>query len=265
MDLDQFRLKFPERREHVAGLTWGVIETAPPPGAPVLAMLPGTLGTAQIFWNQIAALADDVRIISVTYPIVDDLVRLAEGLAQLFDALGIERGSVLGSSLGGYLAQKFAALYPERVDQIFIGNSLCDPYIANPNRPPAQELRALPPEKHREIVLGSVAGWREPEPIFTELKRILVESGSELISAEALKARVLAVAGGGEIPELEIPDERIVIIDCEDDPLLAAPARDDVVRRYPGAELLRLPVGGHYPYITRPEAYTALIRRRLQV
>lgn len=263
MDLAEFRRRFPERRETAAGQTWGVIETKAPAGAPTLVMLPGTLGTAPIFWNQIAALGERLRIVSVTYPPLDEIAPLADALRDLFDHLKIERASVLGSSLGGYLTQWFAARHPERVEQIFIGNSLSDPKIVNPARKSAAELRALPGETHQGIVLGSVETWSEPEPVFGFMKDVLRESGQNFISAEALKARVLVVAGGGEVPQVGLPAERVTIIDCEDDPLIPAVGRDDVVRRYPGATLLRLPVGGHYPYITRADAYNAVIAKRL--
>ena len=263
MELEEFRRLYPERRETVAGRSWGLIETNGGPGAPVLIMLPGTLGTAQIFWNQIAALGDRIRIVSVTYPPIDKVEELADALADLLDSLGIERASVLGSSLGGYLAQWFAVRHPDRVEQIFIGNSLSDPKIVNPSRKSAAELRQLPGEAHQAIVLGSVETWSEPEPVFAAMKEVLRESGRKFISAEALKARVLAVAGGGEVPVVPLSPDKVTVIDCDDDPLISAAGREDVVRRYPGAELLRLPVGGHYPYITRPAAYNALIERRL--
>ncbi len=60
------------KRYKVAGLTWGIIETHPKKpttptkkDAPALLFLPGTLGTAEIFGNQIEALADRVRVVSV--------------------------------------------------------------------------------------------------------------------------------------------------------------------------------------------------------
>jgi pimeloyl-ACP methyl ester carboxylesterase len=253
---------YPERTETVGAESWGVIDTAGSPGAPVLVMLPGTLGTASIFFHQIAALGERIRILSLTYPIIDDVVRLSESLGHLLDKRGVERTSLLGSSLGGYLAQHFAARSANRVDRLFIGNSLCDPR-ATPSRRPAEELRQLPAERHRQAILDSVAGWSEPEPVFTALKSLLRDSGTRLLSAEALKARVLVIAGGGVVPALSIPGDRIVIIDCEDDPLIPPAVRDDVVRRYPGARLVRMPVGGHYPYVTRPDAYTAIIERTL--
>ena len=73
MKLEEFRRRHRERAVRAGGQSWRVIETKGPRGAPVLVMLPGTLGTAEIFWNQIAALKGRVRVVSVTYPAVSEL------------------------------------------------------------------------------------------------------------------------------------------------------------------------------------------------
>ena len=132
MKLETFRRRFRPRIVRAGGQPWRVIETKARRNASVLVMLPGTLGTAEIFWNQIAALQGRVRIVSVTYPPVGNILKLADGLAALFDTLGIERASVIGSSLGGYLGQWFAARYPERVETLFIGKPKYRPYTSAP-------------------------------------------------------------------------------------------------------------------------------------
>ena len=116
MRLEDFRRRHRTRTVRAGGQRWGVIEARGRRGAPVLVMLPGTLGTAEIFWNQIAALEGRVHVVSLTYPAVGDILRLADGLAVLFDKLGIARASIVGSSLGGYLGQWFAARHPARVE-----------------------------------------------------------------------------------------------------------------------------------------------------
>ncbi len=113
MKIETFRRRHPVQTVRAGGQLWGVIETRGKRGAPVLVMLPGTLGTAEIFWNQIVALEKRIRIVSVTYPPVGNILRLADGLAALFDKLGISKASVVGSSLGGYLGQWFAARHPK--------------------------------------------------------------------------------------------------------------------------------------------------------
>jgi 3-oxoadipate enol-lactonase len=52
----------------------------------------------------------------------------ADDLAALLDAIGIERAHVHGGSMGGFIATRFAARYPERVDRLVISGAVarCD-------------------------------------------------------------------------------------------------------------------------------------------
>jgi maspardin len=263
MTLEEFRRRYRPRTVRAGGQSWRVIETKARRNAPVLVMLPGTLGTAEIFWNQIAALKGRVRIVSVTYPAVSDIFKLADGLAALFDTLGIAKASIIGSSLGGFLGQWFSARHPERVETLYIGNSLTDPDKVNPAKMPAAALRRAPAAMHQAIVLGSIEAWPEPEPVFRRLKEILRHSGRKLIAGETLKARVLATVTGRKVPPLALPQARTVIIECADDPLIPRAAQKAMRRKYPRATLYRLPRGGHYPYITRPADYTRILARHL--
>lgn len=263
MTLEEFRRRHRARPVRAGGQTWRVIETKATRGAPVLVMLPGTLGTAEIFWNQIAALKGRVRIVSVTYPAVADILQLSGGLAALLDKLGVAKTSVIGSSMGGFLAQWFAAHHPARVETLFIGNSLTDPLEVNPAKMPAAALKRAPAAMHRAIVLGSLDGWPEPESVFRRLKNILRHSGRRLMTADSLKARVLATVTGKEVPPPVLPQSRTVIIECADDPLIPRAAQKAMRRKYPRAKLYRLPRGGHYPYITRAADYTKIIAKHL--
>lgn len=263
MKLETFRRRFPVKTIRAAGQPWGMIETKGKPGAPTLVMLPGTLGTAEIFWNQIVSLGKSIRVVSVTYPPVGNIVKLADGLAALFDKLKIAKASVVGSSMGGYLGQWFAARHADRVETLYIGNSLIGPEYVNPARKPPAVLRRLPPKAHQAIVIGSIDTWPEPEPIFVTLKDVLRHSGRKLISGKALKQRVLATTTGKEVPPPVLPPARTIIIDCVDDPLIPHTAQKAMRKKYPRAKLYRLSRGGHYPYITRPERYTRILSRHL--
>lgn len=261
-------MKLPqERTQRVRGLNWKLIETRAVKSGPVLLMLPGTLGTAAIFSGAMLALGEQVRLVSVTYPLIDDIHRLADSLATLMDTLDITRASVVGSSLGGFLAQHFAARHPERVDRLILGNTLCDPALSRRivARQSVDALRAQPPRVHRDMVVNSVRSWPETDPRTARLKAILIDSGTRLLSARAIKARVMAVQAAPAVPHLDMAGERITIIDCEDDPLLPRDVQDDVVRRYPLARHVRLNSGGHYPYIVRTADYVATLKQVLSI
>lgn len=251
----------------VGGLVWHLIETPGKKNGPVLLMLPGTLGTASIFEAAMRELGSRVRMVSVTYPMIEDIQRLADSLAGLMDKLGITRASIVGSSLGGFLAQHFAARHAERVDRLILGNTLCDPNLTRRvvNRMPVDALRAQSAKAHRDMVVNSVRSWPETDPLGKKLKAILIDSGTRLLSARAMKARVLAVQASPAVPPLTIASERITILDCEDDPLLPRAVQDDVVGRYPGARHVRLSSGGHYPNILRSADYNATLKQALGV
>jgi 3-oxoadipate enol-lactonase len=52
----------------------------------------------------------------------------ADDLVGLLDAIGVERTHVHGGSMGGFVAARFAARFPERVDRLVIGGAAakCD-------------------------------------------------------------------------------------------------------------------------------------------
>lgn len=75
----------------------------------------------------------------------------AEFLAELMDALDIERASLAGSSLGGTIAWRFAAAFPDRVDHLILVDPGVFPFNEvgdTPVEPPAaiQAFLQLAPE-----------------------------------------------------------------------------------------------------------------------
>ncbi|HKI98835.1 MAG TPA: alpha/beta hydrolase [bacterium] len=266
-DLMRFRKQHPEQSAQVRGARWGVIDSATGARANssrTLVLLPGTLGTAEIFWQQMRALSRQVRLIAFTYPAVPDVERFADGIAEILRVKGIRITSLLGSSLGGYTAQLVAARHPELVERLFIGNSLCDPHASwRPRNPPLEELEAMPARDLKAERVARVNDWPESDPGLALAKRVIGMQGREMISARHLKARVLALLRAQNAPPLSLPTDRIAIIDCADDPVMPPAARQEVRDRYPGATVHTLPTGGHFPYISRPGPYTDILRQHL--
>jgi maspardin len=245
------------RVAQVDGTAWPYIDTGGP--GPALVMLPGSVGTCEMFFKQIAALARAIRVVAVSYPAEPDASRLADGLAGLMDHIGLKTASVLGSSFGGYWAQFVALRHAGRVDHLFLGNIFVspEPLFANPLFAP-DFVRDTPAEALQ-------AAWRDrvAQAPDSELKRIQSDMLAGRQSAENLKARFLGVIAAKPCPPLPFPHERIVVLDCADDPIIPPPAREAVRAVYAGAEINTLPTGGHYPHILNPQAYDAIIRRRL--
>lgn len=241
----------------VDGYDWPHIDTGG--SGPALVMLPGSVGTCEMFFKQIASLGRRFRIVSVSYPAEADPAYLADGLAGLMTALDLPRASVLGSSFGGYWAQFFALRHPDRVETLFLGNIFVTP----------EELFTNPlfdPDWVRETPAADLQRtWRDrlAQATDSELKRIQIDMLAGRQSADNLKARFIGVTNAQACPPLPIPSSRIVVIDCDDDPLIPPVSRQAVRDRYPGADIHTLPTGGHYPHILNQDAYDSIVAGRL--
>lgn len=262
MKLAEFRKRFPERQIAAARLKWGVIESKGKAGQPTLVLIPGTLGVADIFWNQIVALKGRARILALTVPPSLDIVKLADSLAILFDKLGIEKANLLGSSLGGFLVQHFAARHPGRIEKLYVANTLLDPRSKDLRGPLPAEAKKMSPRQHLAKAHANIAGMPAPDAGFRLLKAVL-EDNADRLGGKWLKTRVLVVRDGPAVPKLKLPQSRIIVLDCADDPVIPKPVLEAVRKRYPKAERFHLASGGHFPYVTRPAAYVRLFKRTL--
>jgi 3-oxoadipate enol-lactonase len=96
-------------------------------GNPIV-MIPGADGMKETFRYQVPALDGRHRIIVADMRARHEpgasFDRLADDVAELMDECGVESAVVLGQSLGGAVALRFATRYPERVRGLVISNSL---------------------------------------------------------------------------------------------------------------------------------------------
>ncbi|MGV3635752.1 MAG: alpha/beta fold hydrolase [Pseudorhodoplanes sp.] len=241
----------------VEGEVWPYVDTQA--DGPALIMLPGSVGTCEMFFKQIDTLGRRLRIVSVSYPALPDPSRLADGLAGLMDRLSLDRASVLGSSFGGYWAQFFALRHAARLEHLFLGNIFLTPteLFSNPLFDPAFIAATGAPDLQ--------ATWRQrvEQAPDSELKAIQLAMLAGRQSADNLKSRFVGVAAAKPCPSLPIPHDRISVIDCADDPIIPPASRQAVRDHYAGAHLHTLKTGGHYPHILNPDAYNAVLTGRL--
>ncbi|MDH5529927.1 MAG: alpha/beta hydrolase, partial [Paracoccaceae bacterium] len=103
-----------------------------PADAPVLVLIHG-LGLTRETWAEfVPVLSHNYRVLSYDLcghgeSVLPDqkpsLTVLSEQLLRLLDALGIERATLVGFSLGGMINRRFAMDHPDRCDALVILNS----------------------------------------------------------------------------------------------------------------------------------------------
>ncbi|MDX1572080.1 MAG: alpha/beta hydrolase, partial [Xanthomonadales bacterium] len=84
-------------------------------GARVLVLLTGGFGEGVSLERARRFLPDSQRLISPTYPPVDRIGQLLEGIVAILDQEAIEQAYFLGPSLGGGIAQCLVRRHPSRV------------------------------------------------------------------------------------------------------------------------------------------------------
>lgn len=118
-----------------AGVTGGLAPYSPRPMAmPAVVLLHGkNFGGAYFEGPMRALVAAGYRVIvpdqigfgkSSKPDIAYSFDMLARNTARLLDTLGIQRATIVGHSMGGMLATRFAVLYPERVTKLVLENPI---------------------------------------------------------------------------------------------------------------------------------------------
>ncbi len=257
---DAFAARHPERRADLNGRDWGYVDVG---AGETLLLIPGTLGRADLFWQQIEALSGRLRLVAVSYPASGGIADWADDMVTLLDRLEIARASVLGSSLGGYLAQYLAGAHPDRVRRLLAANTLNSVAGLARRMPYSQDLDAAAIADLRAGFDASLSAWQQARPDQGDLVALLgAEAGGRILEGE-LRARLAALKTGPELPPVRLAAENIVTIESDDDPLIPPPMRDAVRARLAQSVSYRFGEGGHFPYVARPADYIALLEQAM--
>jgi 3-oxoadipate enol-lactonase/4-carboxymuconolactone decarboxylase len=249
---------------NVNGLNVHVRVEGQPGGAPLVML--HSLGTASAVWDaQAAAFAGSFRVIRpdlrghgltgcTAGPY--SMAMFAADLAGVLDALDVGQAHVAGISIGGMIAQAFAAAYPDRVASLL----LVDTAMAIP---PAQSwtdrAAKVRVEGTGSIEEGVIARWVTPAfldaPGTAGLRAMLTRTPAEgyAAAAEAIAAADLTASTSA----LRVP--ALVVVGDQDASTPVASAKA-LQRAIDGSSLVVIPGAAHIPTVEKPEQVTAAMR-----
>lgn len=194
------------------------------------------------------------------------IVDFADDTLALMDALGIARAHVVGSSMGGAIAQELTLRNPERVRSLVLHGTWCktDPYFREAVR--SWQLLARGAPSQREFFLA-VNVWFVAPYIYDDgtIERWATATEENLHpqsvdafcrSAEAL----LTHDSRARLGQISCPT--LVTVGSLD---ICTPRRfaEQLVELIVGAELHVFEGAGHMPYVEDPSRFTHVIRRFL--
>ena len=238
-----------------AGSTWASVAAEMPGFRSLLLDRPGT------------GLSAEIRIGS------DNLAEVAEVLvADVLDALGIERAHVVASSFGGFLALRSAAATPERFGRMV--QMACPAGAPGMGMPGFMKalvtpglgrlIGALPPNARagqmmlRQIGHGkSLDAGRIPQ-VFHDWY-LAMQRYTDTMANESQMIRSLASVRAGWHPALSLDEDLLGRITTPtyflwgaDDPFGGPDIAQQLVAAMPSAELEMVPDAGHLPWLDDP-------------
>jgi 2-hydroxy-6-oxonona-2,4-dienedioate hydrolase len=269
---DLIGLDFSIRHVRVGGWSTRVLECGS--GAPCI-LMHGTGGHLEAYSRNLPALSARYRVIAYDYPghgwtttattdleIDDYLVHLL----GLMDELAIGRAHLCGESLGGWVALKFAARHPDRVDRLVLntpGGTMATPEVMERIRLLSQAAADDPsPERIRTRLEWLMA---EPASVTDELvtirqavyrRRGFSESMRHILCLQDPEIRARNLVTDGELSAITAPS---LVIWTSDDPSGPAKAGLDMAERIPAGEFRLIEGAGHWPQWEQQEQFDELV------
>jgi len=180
----------------------------------------------------------------------------ADQLAGVLDALGIERASVIGQSVGGAIAVVFAGSYPSRVTRVVSVDSA--PWL-----PPSMLLLITPGSG--ELILGRSEYWPErpdqPSRYAERLRDVYEIKGTRrhllrVIRWEFLDSRMYFSA----IPRVQCP---VLQVHGASDDIIPLRAAASLTRLLKNSEMVVIDGAGHYSRQDSPQRFAQEVNRFL--
>ncbi|HEX5401602.1 MAG TPA: alpha/beta hydrolase [Pseudonocardiaceae bacterium] len=202
------------------------------PGAPPLVLL-HALGEAASDWSAVAAaLADRYRVVALTqrghggspYSGGYSTARMSDDLLLFADALGLDRFALIGHSMGGVVALRFAEVRSDRLTRLVVEDV---PAPQVPRVYPAEERPDVDLPFDWEVVSALRAEMSAPDlSVFERLVDITVPT---------------LVIGGGAVSH--IPQEQLVA----------------TAERIPNGRMITIEGGGHLVHTEKPAEFLAAV------
>lgn len=228
-------------------------------GDTVLLFLHGMGGSYDIWWQQIEYFRKKHRTLSFTYPPVKSLEELGQGIDNILQKEDIKKVIIVGSSLGGYLAQYYTIKNPEKVIKVSLGNTFAP---NQENKTKNQKLVKIMQYLPEWLVIKIIRNKYNKEVIPTANSSLVVKAflnellGSEVTKKVLTQRYYCVVDSFSSKISPEIP---IQIIESSNDPLVSKKLREALIAQYPHTKKVNLGNIGHFGYLNEPGKYNAAI------
>jgi pimeloyl-ACP methyl ester carboxylesterase len=258
-----------DRQADVSGHRIHYIEAG---SGPAVVLLHG-LGADARTWRQVMPeLADGFHVFAIDQlgfgqsdkPEIDYRIgTLVDNLAGFLDAVGLNKASVVGNSLGGWVAARFATKYPDRLDKLVLVDA------AGYGEEPAQMVRDYLSQLDPKTVAGVERFLASMNP---DQQRAIEMLAAMYFARQFSRNDGFAVAGLVESivrgedalgPEVKTIHAPTLVIWGRNDPVIPLRVGEALASDIPGARKEVLDGCGHRPQTQCAARFSAGVRRFL--
>ncbi|KAG8495994.1 hypothetical protein CXB51_007577 [Gossypium anomalum] len=251
-DYIHFKSQVPLHKIPIGTKQWRYYDFGPKV-VPSLICLPGTAGTADVYYKQIMSLSMKVgyRVISVDIPCVWNHQEWIQSFEKFLDAIDVHHIHLYGTSLGGFLAQLFAQHRPRRVKSLILSNTFLETSSFSAAMRWAPIVGWAPSFLLKRYILTGIHDGPQ-EPFIADSVDFVV-SQVETLSRDDLASRLAFTVDNASVGPLLLSDSFITIMDTNDYSSIPQELKDQLGERYPAARRAYLKTGGDFPFLSRPD------------
>jgi 3-oxoadipate enol-lactonase len=190
---------------------------------------------------------------------------LAGDIAAVLDACGVWHASIVGHSLGGYVALAFARMYAERVDRLAL---VCSRLAADSEQIAAGR-KVLADTIERDgsgVTLDDLAvgmfspkTWQARPDVVARYREIVANNGPKGL-ASMLRGMAQRSPSDDIAGDLTMP---VLVLAGTHDRLLSIEEAGSTAAAFVDSELVVLEQSGHLPMLEQPDETTAALERWL--
>ena len=243
---------------------------------PALVLMHGTGGHLEAYSRNVPALAEHFSVVAYdfpgqgyTSPAESDLEidAYVSHLLALMEHLDLDKPHLCGESLGGWVAIKFAAAYPDRVARLVLntpGGTMATPEVMERIRSLSQAAADEPtPERIRARLEWLMADDNSVTDELVETRRAIyarsgfADSMRHVLCLQDPDVRRRNLVTDAELTSVPVPT---LVIWTSDDPSGPAGAGIEMADKVPAGEFLFIDDAGHWPQWEQQQVYdTAMI------
>ena len=222
--------------------------------------LHGMTGSYDIWWQQLYEFQNNYIVISYTLPEkIDSLKKVEEGIFTILQEEQIEKVILVGSSMGGYIAQYLTNYYPEKIIGAVFSNTFPpNSIIKKENYLKSQLLRLIPEILFYHFFVSNIENQILPTSENSQILKAFLLS-LPITKKQFLNRYKIIIEEFSIVQEDKVSSIPKLIIESENDPLIKPELRHLLKEIYKNAEIYTFPDKGHFPYVIDSSRYNHIL------